>query len=164
MASWPHFARASRGEPESGEIDESILNEMAETRRLVTLGLEAREQAGIKIRQPLGVLKIRSSKLESRNNANLIKLLREEINVGEIVWDEKSAAEVELDTALTPELREQGELRELIRELQNWRKTNGLKPGAPAAIPVPAGRAALAKKFAAEIKRATTSSELVFGE
>src|SRR3989344_647852 len=161
LASWPHFARASRGEFELGEIDESILNAMTETRRLVTLGLEAREQAGIKIRQPLAALKIRNSRL-IRNNADLIKILREEINVGEIVWDEKLAAEVELDTVLTPELREQGELRELIRELQNWRKTKGLKPGASAAIPVPAERAALAKKIAPEIKRATTASELVF--
>ena len=40
-----------------------------------------------------------------------------------VIFDEKiSDNEVELDTEITPELKEEGELRELIRGLQDLRK------------------------------------------
>ena len=36
--------------------------------------------------------------------------------------------EVELDTKITPKLREQGQIREIIRNIQEMRKRIGLKP------------------------------------
>ena len=41
------------GWPEPGEADETLLGEVAEVRRVVELGRQARSQAGIKLRQPL---------------------------------------------------------------------------------------------------------------
>ena len=44
----------------------------------------------------------------------------------EVVFDDKISTEVELDTYITPELEEEGELRDLIRAIQDRRKERGL--------------------------------------
>ena len=41
------------GWPEAGEPDEALLAEVAEVRRVVELGRQARAQSGLKLRQPL---------------------------------------------------------------------------------------------------------------
>lgn len=54
----------------------------------------------------------------------LTALIKEEINVKEIVFGK----ELKLDTTLTPQLKEEGTLRDFIRQIQEMRKKNGLKP------------------------------------
>ena len=53
----PRLARTSRCSsspwPEAGEIDEALLAEVAEVRRVVELGRQARAASGLKLRQPL---------------------------------------------------------------------------------------------------------------
>ncbi len=100
----------------------SILEEMEEVRKLVSLGLEARSRAGIKVRQPLASLKIRSTKSEIRNTPQLQELVKDEVNVKEVVFDDSISEEVELDTEITPELKEEGVAREFIRQIQDFRK------------------------------------------
>ncbi len=143
LEDWPHFAEASRGEHQ-------LLEEMLEVRKIVSLGLEARAKAAIKVRQPLGKLKIKS---QSKVKSELLELIKDEMNVKEIIFDPKLATEIELDTTLTPALKEEGELRDLTREIQDWRKAQGLKPGEAAVAPIPVGREALVKKYASELKR-----------
>ena len=48
------------------------------------------------------------------------------MNVEKIIIDETIAREVELDTELTPELREKGMVRNLMRRVQEWRKEQKL--------------------------------------
>jgi isoleucyl-tRNA synthetase len=50
------------------------------------------------------------------------------VNVKEVVFDPKIEGDVELDTEITPELKEEGILREIIRNIQEMRKQAGLKP------------------------------------
>lgn len=140
------------GWPEGKEFDKKLLSEMAEARRISSLALEARSQANIKVRQPLGKLEIKSSKLE----ASFLELIKEEVNVKEIAEDPKLGKEVELDTSLTPELVEEGRLRDLIRAIQDERKEKGLKPGEPMAYEVLEEDRELLAKHGEEIKRITS--------
>ena len=110
LASWP----------EAGRIDTQLLGEMADARRIVSLALKQREESGLKIRQPLSKLTVRNLPEPSR------AIVEEEVNVEKIIIDETIAREVELDTELTPELREKGMVRNLMRRVQEWRKEQKL--------------------------------------
>jgi isoleucyl-tRNA synthetase len=115
--------------PQAGTVDESALKEMEQVRKIVSLALEARAKANMKVRQPLALLKIRNPKSEIRNKHELLNLIREEVNVKEIMYDETLQAEVEIDTTLTPELKDEGQYRELVRFVQEMRKKQGFKAG-----------------------------------
>ena len=54
----------------------------------------------------------------------LLELIKEEINVKQIVFGEK----LELDKKITPELKEEGMMREIVRNIQDMRKKANLKP------------------------------------
>jgi isoleucyl-tRNA synthetase len=104
-------------------VDKKLLKEMAEIRRIASLALAKRLEAGIKVRQPLATLKIRNPKFEIRNNKELLEILADEINVKEIIFDKKIKDEILLDTQITPELKIEGTLRDLIRLVQDLRKS-----------------------------------------
>ncbi|MEK7642674.1 MAG: class I tRNA ligase family protein [Patescibacteria group bacterium] len=112
--------------PEVGEVDAEILKNMMETRKIVSLALEKRMSAGIKVRQPLQKLSIKGYVL--RGKEEYAELIKDEVNVKEVVFDEKLGEEVELDTEITKELKEEGDVRELIRTIQDLRKQKGLTP------------------------------------
>ena len=144
---------------------ESLMEEMEEVRKIVSLGLEARAKAGIKVRQPLASLKIKSkiSNLKSEE-IQLLGLIKDELNIKEIIFDEKILGEVELDTKISPVLKEEGELRELVRGLQDLRKKSGLNPGQKIVLLVQAeGHAReFMEKFAEEIKKSAGLEKLEF--
>ncbi len=137
--------------PATSKIDQKILEAMDETRRITSLALEARSKANIKVRQPLNVLRIKNNKLEEE----FLDLIRDELNVKQVTVDKNLSEEVELDTNLTPELVEEGKLRDAIRSIQDWRKEKGLKPGEKAQYTLPAENKELFAKHALEIKKAT---------
>ena len=99
---------------------------MQEARRVVSLVLDARDKASIKVRQPLTLLKL--NKTYSKLTADFLALIKAEVNVKDIIFDSTLKDEVRLDTKITQELREEGILRDLVREIQAARKAAGLKP------------------------------------
>jgi len=103
-----------------------LLKDMAEIRRLAALVLAKRAEAGIKIRQPLKELRIKNYELWK--NKELMNILKDEVNVKEIVVDKNLKEEIWLDTNLTHELREEGWLREFIRIVQDLRQDAKLQP------------------------------------
>jgi isoleucyl-tRNA synthetase len=109
-----------------GEVDENLIEDMAEVRRIASLALELRQKAGIKVRQPLAKLTLSHEKL--KNKTDLIKVLLDEINVKEFCSDKKQEDEVVLDTTLTEELKQEGNSRDIVRAVQEMRKKNGLMP------------------------------------
>ena len=112
--------------PKAGKVEEKLLEEMALVRRICELGHSERKKAGIKVRQPLRELRIANCGL--RIKKELIKLIKEELNVKEVVLKlGKGELKVKLDTEVTPELKEEGETRELIRKIQNLRKKSGCR-------------------------------------
>ncbi|MDP3948742.1 MAG: class I tRNA ligase family protein [bacterium] len=107
-------------------IDKKLFESMAETRRIASLSLAKRAEAGRKVRQPLALLKIKPT-LKIRVEEYIT--LKEEVNVKKVEADPKISGEVELDIVITPELREEGILRDLKRAIQELRQEAGLKPG-----------------------------------
>lgn len=107
--------------PESGKVDTKVLEEMAEVRKVASAALEARMKVKINVRQPLAKLSIKTKV----SNA-LIDIIKDEVNIKEIVIDPNLSEEVVLDTVITPELKEEGSVREFIRAIQDLRKEKGL--------------------------------------
>ena len=130
-----------------------VLTKMFATRFIVSQALEAREQAKIKVRQPLQKLTVGSLQLAEE----YVALIRDEVNVREVVVSGEVRGHVVLDTEVNAELREEGLVRDTIRAIQAFRKDSGLKPGEPATYKaqVPAGERAIIEKHRAKIEKAT---------
>jgi isoleucyl-tRNA synthetase len=109
--------------PTGSEVDLVVLGEMSLVREFVTLALEARQKANIKVRQPLPMLTINIGIEEQY--AGIIK---DEVNVKALSTDLNQGARAVLDTTITPELKIEGEVRELMRAIQDARKDKGLVP------------------------------------
>jgi len=107
-------------------IDKRLEKKMEKAREIVAQALAERAQVKIKVRQPLARLKIKD--LRFKLEGELLDLIKEEVNVKEIVFDPEIKKEVELDTEITPELKEEGIIREVIRQIQEMRKIAGFKP------------------------------------
>jgi len=103
-----------------------LIESMEKVREIVSKGLEARQKAGIKIRQPLQKLKIQKSKFKI--DEELSDLVKGEVNVKEIEFSEKIKEDVELDTVISEELKGEGLVREFIRQVQDFRKELKLTP------------------------------------
>ena len=109
--------------PEAGLIDEAVLTQMAKTREVITAGLAERmkkteTEAQIKVRQPLAKLVYAGERLDDFYE----QIIMEEVNVKAVEHGEALV----LDKTLTPELLEEGKIRELIRFVQAARKKAGL--------------------------------------
>ncbi len=113
LEGWPDNRSLSKSDVE-------LLESMNFLRRIISLALEARSRAGIKTRQPLAEIKIKDLKFKTK--WQYLELIKDEINVKKIVFDPLIAEETELSTEITDELRKEGELRDFIRILQDFRK------------------------------------------
>ena len=78
------------GWPEAGEYDQAVLAEIAEVRRVVELGRQARSTSGLKLRQPLRRLVVHGVNLSDEHAAEL----REELRVKEIEHADVEAEEL----------------------------------------------------------------------
>ena len=119
--------------PTAGKVDEDILAGMSFVRSFASMALMQRAEYKIKVRQPLQKLSIKHSGEEPTKHWNeLVEILKDEINVKEVVFDDtmgQDAPPMKLDTTMTLELKEEGMFRELARFVQEMRKKSGLKAG-----------------------------------
>ena len=128
----------------AGAVNEQALADMARTRELINNGLSLRmkkdeHQESIKVRQPLQCAAYAGVKLTDYYE----QIMAEELNVKEIRWIEsldehladydvtegviKPESWVEISKHLTPELKREGLMREIIRHVQSARKKAGLQ-------------------------------------
>jgi len=99
---------------------------MTVARKIVSLGLQKRKEAKIKVRQPLSRFTIEN--LNFTLEKEILEILKGELNVKEInIKKGKGEINVFFDFKITPELKEEGVLREVIRVLQGMRKEGKLK-------------------------------------
>lgn len=109
--------------PKTGEIDPQVIEYMKIARDLVEVGLASRAKSNIKVRQPLGMIKINTDLPEEYR-----MIIAEEVNVKAVLFESSLAEQVELDTNITEELRIEGVARDMMREIQDARKKSGLSP------------------------------------
>jgi isoleucyl-tRNA synthetase len=109
-------------------IDEDLESAMQEARDIVNLSLAERQKAGIKVRQALKSITVKGFKTSLKCRPEIIDLIKDEVNVKEVILNTSISNEVELDTNITPELKEEGEVREIIRQIQQIRKDMKLVP------------------------------------
>ena len=108
--------------PAAGQIDERIVADMAELRGFVNEALALRAKAGVKIRQPLAEVVLPRS---AEGVEWFSDILLEELNVKRVSWQADASA-IALDFTITPDLKNEGLAREVIRAIQNGRKKAGL--------------------------------------
>ena len=96
----------------------------------------------------------------------MFDLIKDETNIREIKFDPTLEDEVRLDTNITPKLREEGILRDLVREIQAARKTAGLKPKdkVVAQISLPKEILEIAKKHEKDLMKETNLKLAQFSE
>lgn len=118
------------------EGEREVIATMRKVRDVVSLALEVRKREGVKVRQPLGTLFVAENG-EYIPDERYATLMKDEVNVKEIVVDEaKTENGVALDLNLTDELRREGQVRELLRAIQDERKKKGLLPSDVATLVV----------------------------
>ncbi|MEK7071598.1 MAG: class I tRNA ligase family protein, partial [Patescibacteria group bacterium] len=141
-----------------------VLKDMEAVRSIVTLGLEARQKAGIKVRQPLNRLEIVAEKLSDAH----LEIIKDELNIKNIDYLLKikiGIQKVTLETKITSELQDEGNYRELVRAIQDMRKKQGFTPSDVIALSVATGEDGkkLIQKFETELKKAVLASVVKFG-
>ncbi len=114
LEKWPKTDKKS--------IDKNLAEKMNNTRQIITQALALRAKAQIKVRQPLKELFIPNSDIIK--NKELSELIKEELNVKKV----SLGKEISLDLEITPELKKEGIVRDIIRNIQELRKESNLSP------------------------------------
>ncbi len=114
LCDWPKYCEKA--------IDDNLEEKMTKVREIVNKVLAKRTELGIKVRQPLRGLRIANYKL--RREKELLELIKDEVNVKEITFGKT----LKLDTKISEELKEEGQVREFIRQVQQLRKNAKLTP------------------------------------
>lgn len=118
LAEWPKAQTSFFEQFTKNETKE--VQAMVRVRSLASEALKLRQQANKVVRQPLASLSIPGTL-----SKELQALLADEVNVKEI---KQNAAELKLDTELTPELIQEGDEREKARAVADARKQMNLSP------------------------------------
>lgn len=106
--------------PKISTEDIQLIEDMKKVRKIVEFGLSKRKENSIKVRQPLQKITISGKALDKE----LEKLILDELNIKKIEWTNQTDPEitVELDLELSDELKAEGQVRELARQVQDLRK------------------------------------------
>ncbi len=147
---WPEFDTRNR----------EVVEKMEEVRRIVSLGLEARQKAGIKVRQPLGILTFKEYVLEKEYTA----IIKDELNVKIIMTNPNLEKEIELDIKIDPKLKAEGNYRELARAIQDIRKKGELTPSDVITLILETSEDGkeLVEQFKTEMKKTVLAKDIKF--
>jgi isoleucyl-tRNA synthetase len=111
LSLWPQ-------QQELSEEEHTIVSTMKKVRDTISEGLQLRADHGIKVRQPLQSLTASLAGISSEYH----DLIKDELNVKEL-----HDGELQLDTHITQALQDEGDVREILRQLQSLRKKHKLE-------------------------------------
>lgn len=120
LSDWPESTEVSKAEGELIEI-------MVQVRKICEMGHAIRKNQNLAVKQPLAKASIKIINSKLFTDTGLIQLIKEELNIESLVFEESKELEVDIDTILTAELIEKGKLREIIRSVQEARKEAGCR-------------------------------------
>ncbi len=156
--------------PEVGKVDKKIIEEMQKVRDLCTEGNSFRKKLNIPLRQPLGkIFAVNFEGLEKYKD-----LIKEELNIVDvsIIYQQNENGPIkemegriyvkDLDTNITPELKREGEYRELLRSIQDMRKEKGLKPSDVIKLTLATEYKDAVSGFEEDLKKTAGVSEMSF--
>jgi isoleucyl-tRNA synthetase len=158
-------------------IDENLLKEMKRTRKVIELGLSARDDAKIKVRQPLEMVVYNAKQL----SPEFEQIIADELNVKQVLYldeiiaradgvgKEDGSVIVSIKTTITEELKMEGLVREITRKINSVRKNNGLTISDKVKLIYSTDSEVVQKVFVNEvfreqIKEATLLSDIEQGE
>ena len=124
--------------------DMVLIEDMKLVRALAEAGHRERKEKKLKVRQPLAGATIYLAKGSAFAHTDAVAeytaLLQAELNVKRVDLKEATDAThvVTYDTTLTPELAYEGKVRDLIRSIQELRKTQGVKTDQSIHLTIPA--------------------------
>ncbi len=149
--------------PEAKKVDQDILTGMKYVQSLASMIHMERSKNKIPVRQPLRMLSIKHFVKPIPHWDKFEIVLKAEINVEQIILESNMTQDdpmFKLDTTIYPDLKEKGDVRELIRSIQELRKEKGLSVGDKVLITVPELNRLLVEKYGAEIKKVTGLLEI----
>ena len=157
MSDWPKATKLSKS-------DTQLIEDMKSVRKVVEMGLSERKKNDIKVRQPLRALRV--SAQCSVLTAQLLQLIKDELNIKNVVWEKGDELSVFLDLRLDPELIAEGKVRELIRQVQGLRKEKGarLDQKIKLVVPRPEAGPALTDELLEKLKLQTLAKEAKEGD
>lgn len=119
-------------------IDKQLEFEMQQLQKAIEIAHAERKQAQVKVRQPLASVTFTLPQT-MLNQDLLAELAQQELNVKTVKWvvNPENQSEVEFDLNLTPELKAEGEARELVRNIQKLRRNAGLQVGDKVVVQAP---------------------------
>ena len=117
----------------AGEENDFVTKQMNSVRSIVKEGLSMRAKANIKVRQPLDKVILYGKDFgfvgELNRTFDYMGLIKDELNVKHVKLRPEDDREdkIDIDMEITPELKREGLMREIIRHVQSARKKAGLQ-------------------------------------
>ena len=144
-------------------IQTKLEEEMVVVRMIVEKIHSKRKEAGIAVRKPLAKATVTSYEL--RVTSGLEQLILDETNIKEIEFVKgEGEMTVELDMTQTPELEQEGKVRDTIRTVQQMRKEKACAIDGTIVLTLPESLQTLGETNINTIKKETLATTVVWGE
>ncbi len=156
LASWSSF--------DGSQIDENLEKAMVNVRTIVEKIHAKRKESAIAVRQPLQKATIFGKSIQLVDELISVVLEETNIKVLKIIDQDVDEITVSLDIKLTPELIDEGKMRDVIRKIQGLRKDKKCAVTDKIVVQLPETYKTLPTEFLEKIKSETIAKEIVWAE